>query len=431
MRWKARNLIAQVLPGVPGAEAPAGDAPPTTNGAAPAKQQSLPGSMHRNSSLRLIGPLLQSGVSRGSVSVLRTTINELNEANKYRYMLHPMSAWKTVWDLLSAGVVVYYSWIVPFMLCFSWYELPHRTKVTLRVLDVWGCLDVLLRFRTGIIEFGAVVMNPKRVRRAYVRSIWFPIDIVSSVPLELIFTNASNITTRKTIKMIKYVKLPRLLRIGRFVKYVKGYKRYSSLIIMLNALVFIAHVAGCAWVAILKPCEELVATDEPLCKDDGAMRMYWIAFHHGLVSLLGISVNHVESADEILSGGYHRQRPQDHLDESLYLWSSGVSILGALLTAAIYGTIISLVQSWNRAENKFRKKMDQITHEMEALALPRHIRVRCRPPIELVNGDGVAHFRCQWQARVTAYYDYLWLNVSTHIGAARLSRTDACGVCGS
>ncbi|KAG3117135.1 hypothetical protein PI125_g4062 [Phytophthora idaei] len=55
--------------------------------------------------------------------------------------------------------------------------------------------------------------------------------------------------------------------------------------------------------------------------------------------------------------------------------------------AILFGTIIGLVQSWNRAENAFRKKMDHVTHEMDALSLPKPLR-----------------------ARVTAYYDYLWLN---------------------
>jgi len=52
-----------------------------------------------------------------------------------------------------------YSWMIPFMLCFDWVPRTKRTTVILRILDVWGGLDVLLRFRTGIIEYGNVVMN--------------------------------------------------------------------------------------------------------------------------------------------------------------------------------------------------------------------------------------------------------------------------------
>ncbi|KAE9355272.1 hypothetical protein PF008_g4140 [Phytophthora fragariae] len=273
------------------------------------------------------------------------------------------------------------------MLCFDWYEPSHDTKVFMKVLDVWGFLDIALRFRTGIIEYGAVVMNPRKIRRAYIRSVWFPIDIASSFPFEYFINDtSSSVSTRKTIKMIKYIKLPRLLRLGRFVKYLKRYKRYSSVTISLNAVIFSAHVAGCVWVAILKPCANAIEATRPHCQDGGEMDVYWVAFHHGMVSLLGVSATHVEASDRFLSGGYNHSSSDD-LNTSVYLWSVELSVYGAVVTAILFGTIIGLVQSWNRAENAFRKKMDHVTHEMDALSLPKPLR-----------------------ARVTAYYDYLWLN---------------------
>ncbi|KAL4099433.1 hypothetical protein PRIC1_007238 [Phytophthora ramorum] len=303
---------------------------------------------------------------------------------RYRWVLHPQSPLKTSWDLVSALVVVYYSWIIPFMLCFDWYEPSQGTYIFMKVLDVWGFLDIALRFRTGIIEYGAVVMNPRSIRRAYIRSVWFPIDIASSIPFEYFLKDsAASMSTRKSFKMIKYIKLPRLLRLGRFVKYLRRYKRYSSVIITLNAVIFSAHVAGCLWVAILKPCADAVEATRPHCNGGGEMDVYWVAFHHGIVSMLGVSATHVEARDRFLSGGYNHS-PSDDLNSAIYLWSSGVSVYGVILTSIVFGTIINLVQ---RAENAFRKKMDHVTHEMDALSLPKSLR-----------------------ARVTAYYDYLWLN---------------------
>jgi hypothetical protein len=101
------------------------------------------------------------------------------------------------------------------------------------------------------------------------------------------------------------------------------------------------------------------------------MSLYWISFHHGLVTLLGISVNHIEASEVILDGGYHKTS----LEDGVFLWSCIVSIIGAVVTAILFGTVVDIVQSWNRVENTFRKKMDQISHEMDALCLPKHIRV--------------------------------------------------------
>ncbi|KAG7400739.1 hypothetical protein PHYBOEH_004545 [Phytophthora boehmeriae] len=311
----------------------------------------------------------------------------MHDRRRYRWVLHPQSPFKAFWDLLSAIVVIYYSWIIPFMLCFDWYEPSGTTKKFMKALDAWGALDILLRFRTGIIEYGNVVMKPHVIRRTYLRSVWFPIDIASTFPFEyFIKDDMSSISTRKTIKMIKYIKLPRLLRLGRFFKYLQRYKRYSSLSIAINMVVFTAHVSGCMWVAILKPCASAAEAERPHCADGNELEVYWIAFHHGMMSLLGVSADHVENSSRFLSGAYGYSSTDD-LNSKVYIWASAVSLAGTVLTAILFGTVFSLVQSWNRAENAFRKKMDHVTHEMDALSLPKPLR-----------------------ARITAYYDYLWLN---------------------
>ncbi|KAG1711513.1 hypothetical protein DVH05_008765 [Phytophthora capsici] len=345
------------------------------------------------------GNLLKMASDNATINVLRMSLFELHDRMSYRWVLHPQSPLKAMWDLLSAVIVVYYSWIIPFMLCFDWYVPSKSTTILMKVLDAWGVLDIVLRFRTGYIEYGAVVMNPRKIRRAYIRSVWFPIDVASSFPFEYFIKDTSPVSTRKTFKMIKYIKLPRLLRLGRFVRYLKRYKRYSSVTIALNGMIFSAHVAGCMWVAILKPCADDIEATRPHCQDGGEMDVYWVAFHHGIVSLLGVSATHVEASDRFLSGGYNHIASDD-LNSVIYLWSGAVSLYGAILTAILFGTIIGLVQrypctktslditaialtmpllqllcSWNRAENAFRKKMDHVTHEMDALGLPKPLRV--------------------------------------------------------
>uniref|UniRef100_K3WHF5 Cyclic nucleotide-binding domain-containing protein n=1 Tax=Globisporangium ultimum (strain ATCC 200006 / CBS 805.95 / DAOM BR144) TaxID=431595 RepID=K3WHF5_GLOUD len=369
----------------------------------PPKSGALRNGIRRESTFRSVGSLmLRSGVN-GQINVLRTSLNEINERVRYHWVLHPQSQLKTAWDLFSAVAVVYYSWMIPFMLCFDWVPRTKRTTVILRILDVWGGLDVLLRFRTGIIEYGNVVMNPTKIRSAYVRSIWFPIDLVSTIPFEYFFPG-DNVSTRKTIKMIKYVKLPRLLRIGRFLKYVRRYKRYSSMVIALNTMLFTAHVAGCIWVAVLQPCDGVQERD-PRCADGEDMHVYWIALHHGIVSLLGVSAAHIESSDQFLSGGYHNEA--DLLGDAVYLWSSFMSLIGVVLTAALLGTVIQLVQSWNRAEYTFRKKMDQISHEMDALCLPKPLRSRTfSDELNLLKDEGMS-IALRQQVAIYLFKDHL------------------------
>lgn len=286
--------------------------------------------------------LRSMGVS--SVNVLRTSLQEMQELRRYKWVLHPQSPFKLTWDIFSACVVIFYSWIIPFMLCFDWYVASPSLKALMKVLDAWAILDIVLRFRTGIIVYGTVVMNPKAIRRAYITSFWFPVDLVSSIPFGYFIRDSNSESTRKTIKLIKYIKLPRLLRIGRFLKYVKGYKRYSSMTIALNTVMFVSHVAGCVWVAVLNPCANIDedATAAFYCASGNEMRVYWIAFQHGVVSLLGISNDHIEARDPFLSGGHHLH--EGVIRDEVYWWSSGVSLIGSILTAVLFGTVINLVQ---------------------------------------------------------------------------------------
>lgn len=299
--------------------------------------------LRRTSSVRSFSLMMLSS-GQNQINVLRTSLNELHENVRYRYVLHPLSKYKTAWDIISAAAVLYYSWMIPFVLCFDWYMPSAETKFILHVLDGWAIADILLRFRTGIIQYGAVVMNPREIRMAYVKSVWFPLDLVSSIPYERLFPQSSTVTTRKTIKMIKYIKLPKLLRIGRYFKFMKRYRRYSSSLITLSTVLFASHVAGCVWVAVLRPCDAEDLTQQPLCADGMEMNVYWICLEHGVVTLLGISVDHVESAERFLSGGY--QNENQILSKYIYLWATTVSILGTVLTAVLYGTIIHLVQRY-------------------------------------------------------------------------------------
>ncbi|RLN32075.1 hypothetical protein BBJ28_00026379, partial [Nothophytophthora sp. Chile5] len=339
-----------------------------------------PGSQNHCAAIPVVLPLRKNTWSQSTVSilklvsetkninVLRTSLLEMHDRVRYRWVLHPKSLFKTLWDLTSALVVLYYSWIIPFMLCFEWYEPSTGVNIFMKVLDIWGFLDIALRFRTGIIEYGTVVMNPHAIRRAYVRSVWFPIDLASSIPFEYVIKDgSSSVSTRKTFKMIKYIKLPRLLRIGRFVKYLKRYRRYSSLTIALNTVVFSAHAAGCLWVAILKPCENPLEADKHRCASGRELDVYWIAFQHGMVSLLGVSATHVEAKDRFLSGGYNHQ-PSDDLASKVYLWSSGVSVVGAVISAVLVGTIMNL----NRT---LSEQLDLLNDRGMSLALRQQIAI--------------------------------------------------------
>lgn len=325
-------------------------APPEKNGKADPRRkmgvsQREGESAHRERDLRVRASALLVAMSPTSVEFLRSSLQQVHDQARHKWILHPLSPLKTLWDLLGAFCVIYYSWMVPVMLAFDWYKPSPETERSMRALDVWGMLDVALRFRTGIIQDGAVVMAPSAIARAYAHSMWLPIDLLASIPFEIVLGDSNTFTSNspKTLLIIKYFKLPRLLRIPRYFKHVREYRRYSSLTIPLNVVLFGAHVAACLWVALIKPCSSEENSSEYCQKDGGRLfGAYWVAFEHGVTSLLGISSSHVEWSDRFLQAGFQHT----YIPEVAYMWSTAVSLGGSLLSAVLFGATITIAKRY-------------------------------------------------------------------------------------
>ncbi|RHY15395.1 hypothetical protein DYB25_002152 [Aphanomyces astaci] len=108
---------------------------------------------------------------------------------------------------------------------------------------VYGCVfcpryeDMLLSFRTGYIESGEIVMDPKEVSHHYMWS-WFVVDIVSNFPFRFVLTSTAN---PKSVKFLKLQKIPKLLRFTRLLKYMRQYAKYYKFVLTLCVMAVSLH----------------------------------------------------------------------------------------------------------------------------------------------------------------------------------------------
>ncbi|RHY34494.1 hypothetical protein DYB32_000918 [Aphanomyces invadans] len=334
-------------------------------------------------------------------NVLRHTLEEMQDGRKYLYVLHPMGMAKVLWDFTTALFVLVYCWLVPVQMCFDFWDPGPSVGSFIVFLDVWFIVDMVVRFRTGVVECGVVIMNPSDISKLYMKSVWFYLDLFSSLPVEIFLGNKADsftgATTRHTVKLVKYLKIPKLLRLGRLLKNLRRYKGYTGMLTIMGSLFFLVHACACIWVLVLNPCDENTLAIEPLCDDARFSELYIMSFEVAITALLGVSNAQIESTSTILGGAHktgtqscdrgrpHRGPPPGTPPPYVYLWFAIVQPVGVIYTALIFGNVITMVHSFNRIGNAFRKKMDQVYHEMESLSLPKPIRTR-----------------------VLAYYDYLW-----------------------
>jgi hypothetical protein len=93
------------------------------------------------------------------------------------------------------------------------------------LVDIYFCVDVALVFFTGYFTTaGQYIYSPRRVAVKYLRG-WFFVDLISSVPIDLILElalpSSDSAATRsnhliRVVRMSRLIKLLRLMRVSRF-----------------------------------------------------------------------------------------------------------------------------------------------------------------------------------------------------------------------
>lgn len=261
---------------------------------------------------------------------------------EYPYMMSPTCPLKLYWDIYMAIAVTYLCWIVPFMVAMDWWEVPSSVSNLNTFLDLCSVVDIVIHFRTGIIHFGSVIMEPKVVATTYVKT-WFFIDFIAALPIETLVSVIASVdsagsasTARKSIKLLKYVKLPKLLRLGQLVRKSKQYQRYQGTSTILFAFLFSVHILryvvvvvtfsspeylvniyrrSCLWIALLRPCELLENNDDQeafvmtggndeFCRQEHVYVMYWLSVYSTTLNMLGIGSENIFDPMNPVSIGY-------------------------------------------------------------------------------------------------------------------------------
>lgn len=173
------------------------------------------------------------------------------------YLIDPKERWKIQWDMFLAVIIVYTVVMTPVDLAFYSGKESHDTAVEL-VLDGFFFADLTFSFRTSFPSSheGALVLDQWQIAGNYLRS-WFLVDLLSSIPFQLVFRGIVASEGLKSVKLLKALRLFRLLKLTRILKLevFMGHLEDSlglprSVFELLQVLVevfFIGHLVACLW----------------------------------------------------------------------------------------------------------------------------------------------------------------------------------------
>merc|ERR1711968_248157 len=147
---------------------------------------------------------------------------------------------------------------------------------------------------------------------------------------------------------------------------------------------------GSFWIEFAEPCPnaDVMDTGEAMasyvtgghCYQENIIHVYAVALNWGVTTMLWgtMPVSSLPNGDWVT-----RDIP--------YIFSAFVKLFGCLVVSIFFGNMAMLIANFNLAVWEFRRKFDNIKHEMTNHGLPGNL-----------------------QYRISKYYDYLWINGRYH-----------------
>ena len=286
-----------------------------------------------------------------------------------KYVIHPHSLYRSIWDKLISFLVIYAALSVPYTIAFGDSEVGIAPMEVF--FDMLFIVDVVVNMFTAYYdEAGLLVQDLPKIRRRYFRG-WAWIDIPASFPFELILTpvlqSASGGKLTSSIALFKMLKLPRLLRIGRLFKNIELLESLLSagrIIKLLLLYLYISHLFGCFLYFLCSSAQEPTQT------------WTWAHGVHSSMSGVPTWIRYTQcgyGAFLMLIGENIEPGPGGE-----QVFAICVMLVGACLYAIIFGQMAVIVNDLNRGSSRKAENLGNIQEHMRNLRLPLDTQHRVR-----------------------------------------------------
>ena len=199
------------------------------------------------------------------------------------------------WDLLVMLLALYNCITIPYTVAFD-PDVTTAYNFWERVLDVLFALDLVLAFRTTFThpKTGFEVSNNKTVAINYIVSGRFFVDLMASIPLELLVEAFDPNASSSTLKLFGLLKLVRLLRLGRIIRFMKFKSEFKIGIRLVQLLMFmfmLVHWIACLLYLMVKNPGSWVpptnGDNDTLFYEMSMGEQYCVMFYYAVLALTG------------------------------------------------------------------------------------------------------------------------------------------------
>ncbi|KAM7285892.1 potassium/sodium hyperpolarization-activated cyclic nucleotide-gated channel 2 [Ixodes scapularis] len=298
-------------------------------------------------------------------------------------IIHPCSNFRLYWNLCMVLLLVSNLTVLPVTISFFNDDLSIRWIAFNCVLDAVFLFDIIVNFRTGLLNRDnskQIILDPRKVACRYIRT-WFFLDLISTIPVDYAFLllnqdhsgsyqllNAGR--ALRNLRIAKMLSLLRLLRLSRLVRYVSRLEEvyflnrssvFVRIVNLICMMLLISHWNGCLQflVPMLRgfPSNSWVAINE--LEEKSWFEQYsWSLF---------------KAVSQMLCVGYGRFPPQSLAD----MWLTLLSIIsGVACYAFLLGHVTNLILSLDSSSRQYKEKIKQVEEYMAYHKLPSGLRQR-------------------------------------------------------
>ncbi|KAK3273174.1 hypothetical protein CYMTET_18566, partial [Cymbomonas tetramitiformis] len=308
----------------------------------------------------------------------------------YSNTLDPKSKFFRTWDCITTLLLVFTAIVTPYEVAFM------RSKIDAlfffnRFVDSCFLLDMIFCFFLPYQKMdGAWETRLNLIARHYALS-WFPVDVVSVFPFDLLGIFMDNEDTSK-LKVIRIVRLLRLAKLLRVLRAGRVFQRWESSVAvdyaMLELCKFIlitivtAHWLACAW-HLIKVLEKDIGKEEMMddydSDSENDVALNWINNYAWIDGDARSSEKYLTSfywsVATFSTLGYGDVVPTTDTERLFVILAT---VMGASVYAYIIGASCGIVAGMGERTTLFYKKMDLLNAMMRDKQLPQPLRVRLR-----------------------------------------------------
>jgi len=282
-------------------------------------------------------------------------------------VIMPSSKGKHYWDLGILLAVLYTSTLVPVEVAFD-EDFGLGIFILNIFIDAAFITDIVLTFRTAYLdEWGNLIVDVNKIKSNYLSG-WFLLDLGASIPFDLLllfirqFADSSD-SNEEIYSWLGVLKIYRLLRFGRILKMLKNMKHANAfrIIRLLLGYLMVAHLVGCGWYMVNRletgsnTWLELEVTSHGVT---ALQTKYFMSFYAGMLMLIGETVDVFTGPEKI----FHVM----------------TNLVGASMTAVIFGNVAALVASIGANQAVCRQKLETIVERMRFLNVPAVVQEKIR-----------------------------------------------------